>query len=38
MKILKADEAGIPVANGAEIVERNLPKLDSGDLGDGWLD
>ena len=31
-------EAAGALAKGVEIAERRLPKLDSGDLGDGWLD
>jgi hypothetical protein len=34
----QADEAGATLAKGVEIAERRLPKLDSGDLGDSWLD
>jgi eukaryotic-like serine/threonine-protein kinase len=34
----QADEARIALAKGVEIAEKKLPRLDSGDLGDGWLD
>jgi Flp pilus assembly protein TadD len=34
----QADEARITLAKGVEIAEKKLPRLDSGDLGDGWLD
>jgi serine/threonine protein kinase/tetratricopeptide (TPR) repeat protein len=34
----QADEANAALAKGVEIAESNLPKLDSGDLGDGWID
>jgi eukaryotic-like serine/threonine-protein kinase len=34
----QADEAGATLARGVAIAERQLPKLDSGDLEDGWLD
>jgi hypothetical protein len=33
-----SEEAGVTLAKGLEIAEKKLPKLDSGDLGGGWLD
>jgi hypothetical protein len=36
--IAKVLDAGATLAKGLEIAEKNLPKLDSGDLGEGWLD
>jgi Flp pilus assembly protein TadD len=32
------DEANAALAKGVEIAESKLPKLDGGDLGDGWID
>ncbi|MCX6924054.1 MAG: hypothetical protein NT154_12720, partial [Verrucomicrobia bacterium] len=32
------EEAGASLAKGVELAEQRLPKLESGDLGDGWLD
>jgi tetratricopeptide (TPR) repeat protein len=34
----QADEANAALARGVDIAESKLPKLDSGDLGDGWID
>ena len=34
----QTDEARIALAKGVEIAEKRLPQLDSGDLGEGWLD
>ena len=34
----QAAEASATLAKGVEIAEKKLPKLDSGDLGDDWLD
>jgi Flp pilus assembly protein TadD len=34
----RADEANAAFAKGVEIAESKLPKLDSGDLGNGWID
>jgi hypothetical protein len=34
----QADEARTALAKGVEIAETKLPKLESGDLGDDWLD
>jgi tetratricopeptide (TPR) repeat protein len=34
----QVQEARLTLAEGIEIAERKLPKLGSGDLGDGWLD
>jgi tetratricopeptide (TPR) repeat protein len=34
----QAGEAAATFARGIDIAERQLPKPDSGDLGDGWLD
>jgi hypothetical protein len=31
-------EARVSLAKGVEIAEKKLPKLESGDLGDGWRD
>jgi eukaryotic-like serine/threonine-protein kinase len=34
----QAEEARAALAKGIELAEKRLPKLNSGDLGDGWLD
>jgi hypothetical protein len=34
----QTEEACVALAKGVELAEKRLPKLDSGDLGYGWLD
>jgi tetratricopeptide (TPR) repeat protein len=34
----QAEEAGVALAKGVEIAERKLPKIEGGDIGDGWID
>ena len=34
----QSTDAGVTLAKGVEMAERTLPKLESGDLGAGWLD
>ena len=35
-QLKRSDEAHVALTKGTEIVETELPNLDSGDLGEGW--
>ena len=37
-QLKQADQARAALAKGAEIERTKLPKLESGDIGQGWLD